>query len=112
MYLYLSFGVVNDIRGSVGRLEVAVFALPDGGDHLAPGVGVAVLRGQAGAGVQQLLVAGRALLLAAVTSLVIMNLIIVKLQSQMLNPLKKVLLCWSFSNVTKGKKVLVSVRKN
>ena len=80
VYLYLSLRVVNDIGGSVRRLEVtAVFnPLSDGGDHglMAtgdPGVSVAVLRGQAGARVQQLLVAGRALLLTAVTSLVIMN---------------------------------------
>ena len=87
VYLYLSLRVVNDIGGSVRRLEVAaVFApLPDGGDHglvatcVAPGVSVAVLRGQAGARVQQLLVAGRALLLAAVTRLMIINLIIDKL---------------------------------
>ena len=34
MYLYLSLRVVNDIGGSVRRLEVAVgFSLSDGGDH-------------------------------------------------------------------------------
>ncbi len=87
MYLYLSLRVVNYVGGSVRRLKVTrVFApLSDGGDHglvstgapgvsvavvtTNPGVSVAVLSGQAGARVQQLLVARRALLLAAVTSL-------------------------------------------
>ena len=68
LYLYLSFRVVNDIGGSVRRLK-ARFA-PDVGDQVtlttAPGVSVAVLCGQAGAGGQELLVAGGALHLAGV----------------------------------------------
>ena len=68
LYLYLSFRVVNDIGSSVRRLK-AGFA-PDAGDQMTlttgPGVSVAVLSGQAGAGGQELLVAGGALHLAGV----------------------------------------------
>ena len=71
LYLYLSVRVIDDIGGSVGRLK-AGFA-PDVGDHVTlatgPGVSVAVLSGQAGAGLYQLLDAGCALHLTAVLCL-------------------------------------------
>ena len=72
LYLYLSVRVIDDIGGSVRRLK-AVFA-PDVGEHVtltptASRVSVAVLSGQAGAGLYQLLDAGCTLHLTAILSL-------------------------------------------
>ena len=63
-YLYLSLWVVNNIGGSVGRLKARL-----GSDANYSGVSVAVLSPQARAGLQQMRVARRALLLTAITRL-------------------------------------------
>ena len=66
-YLYLSLWIVNNIGGGVGRLKAGLG--PDADHPRHPGVSVAVLSRQARAGLQQLLVTRRALLLTAVTCL-------------------------------------------